>query len=159
MHDIKKILVVSTSMSISQKSIHYGMALARQLGADLFVHHSTYNPFIVEGWGLPMPSLGALREECRASQEEARAELNRMIEQEKVSGTKISVTVTEEPLAKMALRTVEQEKIDLMVLSAYGESRIEHLFFGSDVHDIVRRLPCSVLLVKELRPWEEADQH
>ena len=43
---------------------------------------------------------------------------------------------------------VEEEKIDLLVMAAYEENRLEHFLFGHCNEGIVRRLPCSTLLVK-----------
>src|SRR5664279_2658229 len=83
MHDIKKILVVTTSTSKSKKAIHYGVSLAKQYGATLYVYHSDYDPFDLEGWGLPIPSLKALRENYLSTLEADRAVLNNIIEKEK----------------------------------------------------------------------------
>jgi len=44
---------------------------------------------------------------------------------------------------------VEEEKIDLLLMPAHEESRLEHFLFGRINAAIIRRLPCSVLLVKQ----------
>jgi nucleotide-binding universal stress UspA family protein len=43
---------------------------------------------------------------------------------------------------------VEDEKIDLIVMLAYEEGRLEHLFLGRDNDKLIRKMPCSILLVK-----------
>ena len=48
-------------------------------------------------------------------------------------------------------KVVEEEKIDLLLMPAHEESRLEHFLFGRINDAIIRRLPCSVLLVKEER--------
>jgi nucleotide-binding universal stress UspA family protein len=44
---------------------------------------------------------------------------------------------------------VSEEKIDLIVMLAHEEGRIEHALFGGENDAIIRRMPCSILLVKK----------
>ena len=46
-------------------------------------------------------------------------------------------------------KVVEEEKIDLLLMPAHEENRLEHFLFGRINEAIIRRLPCSVLLVKQ----------
>ena len=57
MHDIKRILVVSRSTRHCRKAVHYGISLAKQHNAKLYVMHVIHDPFSLEGWNLPIPSL------------------------------------------------------------------------------------------------------
>jgi universal stress protein A len=155
MKDISRILVVSTSTSTCKKAIHYGVTLAKQLEAKLYVYHSDYDPFDLEGWGLPIPSLKALRENYLNALETDRLVLNRMIEHEKSPGMEVSVSVTDRPITTEVPRIVHDEKIDLLIMVAFEEGRLEHFLFSASTHEIVRKMPCSVLLVKEHRGWEE----
>jgi hypothetical protein len=64
MEDVKRILVVSRDTQYDRKAVHYGFSLARQYGAKLYVMHAVHNPFSLQGWNLPIPSLvkeGAVR--------------------------------------------------------------------------------------------------
>jgi nucleotide-binding universal stress UspA family protein len=47
------------------------------------------------------------------------------------------------------LQVVEQNKIDLLIIIAYSEGRLEHFLFGRTNEDLLRKLPCSVLFVKK----------
>lgn len=47
------------------------------------------------------------------------------------------------------LKTVKEEKIDLLILLAHEEGHLEHFLFGRSNEDIIRQMPCSVLLVKK----------
>ena len=154
MHDIKKILVVSTSTSTCRKAIHQGVSLAKMLGAKLFVLHSDYDPFDLEGWGLPIPSLQALRENYLGALEADRAMLNKIIETEKFPEGKVSVFVTDKPIVKEVPRVVQEEKIDLIVMTAFEEGKLEHFLFSASTHEILRTMPASILLVKERHEWE-----
>jgi universal stress protein A len=50
---------------------------------------------------------------------------------------------------KKIFETVEKEKIDLLVMLSYQQWRLEHWLFGRGIDEIVRRMPCSVLLVEK----------
>ena len=155
MQDIKKILVVTTSTSKSKKAIHYGVSLAKQYGASLHVYHSDYDPFDLEGWGLPIPSLKALRENYLGALETDRKVLNSIIEKEKTSDMKVTVLVTQHPIATEVPRIVEEEKIDLLIMVAFEEGRLEHFLFSASSHEIIRKMPCNILLVNEPHSWDE----
>jgi universal stress protein A len=154
MHDIKRILVVSTSTSTCKKAIHYGVSLAKQYGAKLYIFHSEYDPFDLEGWGLPIPSLKALRENYLGALETDRLVLNKLIEQEKTPEMEVTVSVTDKPIVKEVPRMVQEEKIDLLIMVAFEEGRLEHFLFSASTHEIIRKMPCSVMLVKEQHTWE-----
>ena len=46
---------------------------------------------------------------------------------------------------KEIIRTVREEKIDLIVLLAQEEGRLEHILFGGQNDELIRKLPCSIL--------------
>jgi nucleotide-binding universal stress UspA family protein len=46
-------------------------------------------------------------------------------------------------------KVVEEEKIDLIVMLAHEEGRLEHFLFGRTNDAILRQLPASILLVKK----------
>lgn len=155
MHDIRKILVVSTSTSTCEHAVHDGVALAKQLGAKLYVYHSDYDPFDLEGWGLPIPSLQTVRESYMATLEEDRAKLNKIVEAEKPAGMDVQIVVSDKPIVKEITRIVDEEGIDLLIMAAFEEGRLEHFLLSSSIHEIIRTMPCSIMLVKERREWEE----
>lgn len=154
MQDVKKIMVVSTSTSTCKKGIHYGVMLAKTLGAKLYVFHSEYDPFDLEGWGLPIPSLKALREDYLNALQNDRRVLDSMVEQEASPGMEVSITVSDEPLVAEVEKMIKKEKIDLMIMVSYEEGRLEHYLFNGSMHELVRKMPCSVMLVKERHTWE-----
>ena len=82
-------------------------------------------------------------------QEEAKSDLDTMIEAERAKGRAITVGVREGNAAKEAFKFVNEEMIDLLVMGAYEEDRVAHFFFGRTVEKITRKMPCSVMLVKE----------
>lgn len=47
------------------------------------------------------------------------------------------------------LKTIAEEKIDLLVMLAHEEGRLEDLFFNRSNDELVRKMPCSIMLVKK----------
>lgn len=40
-------------------------------------------------------------------------------------------------------------KDHLLIMLAHEEGRIEHFLFGRDNEDLIRKMPCSIMLVKK----------
>jgi universal stress protein A len=144
MEDIKKILVVSQSTKESKKVVHYGFSLSRKYNALLYVLHVVHDPITVQGWNLPSLAL----EEYRQKISEAKEELHDIINTEKENGLHVIELIREGKPAAEILRVVEDEKIDLIIMLAHQEGRLEHFFFGRTNEEIIRSMPCSVLLVR-----------
>lgn len=148
MEDIKRILVLSRSTKDCKKAVHYGISLARKYGAQLSILHVVHDLFFLRGSSLPIPLLRSFEEEYQAMLREARNDLDVMIQKEKVGGMAIKEMIKDaEPIHEI-VKTVETEKIDLLIMAAHDEGRIEHIIYGRVNHQIVRRMPCSVFLVK-----------
>jgi len=149
MEDIKRILVVTKSTKHCQKAVHYGISLAKKYEADLIILHVIHNPFGLEGWNIPIPSLPTLETEYRKMFDDAKADLDKMIESEKAKGMPIKELIIEGHPRKSIFEVVEQENIDLIVMLAYQQWRLEHWLFGHGLDEIIRKMPCSVLLVQK----------
>jgi len=149
MDDINRILVVAKSTKYCHKALHYGFSIARKYGADIVILHVIHNPFGLQGWNLPMAFLPSLKEEYDKMFKDAKADLDRMIKAEKATGLPIKEFIIEGDPAKKIFEVVEEEKIDLIVMTAYEQWRVEHWLFGRELDEIVRKMPCSVLLVQK----------
>jgi len=148
MEDVKRILVISRSTEDCKKAVHYGIALARTCGAQLSVLHTMYDPFGLRGGVLYIPYLKGLEDEYRAMVQKVKSDLAAIIQKERAEGMAIKeMTEDVEPVHEI-VKIVETEKIDLLIMAAHNETRIEHIVYGRINHEIVRRLPCSVFLVK-----------
>ena len=146
MEDVKRIMVVSRDTKYCRKAVKYGVALSRIYGAELYVIHVVHDPFIFGGWNLPMPSL---EEEYQKVLNEARKELHSVIDSEKKKGMTIKELIKEGDPTEVLLKAVKEEDIDLLIMLAHEEGHLEHFLFGRSNEDIVRKMPCSVLLVKK----------
>jgi nucleotide-binding universal stress UspA family protein len=148
MEDIKRILVMSRSTKDCKKAVHYGISLARTYGAQLSILHVLYDPFGLKGGVLYIPHLQGLEEEYRAMVQKVKSDLAMMLQKERAGGMAIKEMVKDAEPVHDIVKIVEAENIDLLVMAAHNETRIEHIIYGRINHEIVRRLPCSVFLVK-----------
>ena len=146
MNDIRRIMVVATDIKHSRETVHSGVSLAMKYDAELVVLHVEHDPFGVDGWNLPFLSVD---EEYKALLKEAKKNLEKVIQVESGSGLQVKEVIREgEPIGAIR-KVVEEEKIDLLILPAHEESRLEHFLFGRINEAIIRRLPCSILLLKQ----------
>ena len=44
---------------------------------------------------------------------------------------------------------VTDENIDLIIMLAHEQGRLEHFLFGRSNEEIIRKMPCSILMVKK----------
>jgi len=146
MEAVRKILVVSRMSPHCKKAIHYGVSLARKYEAELFVIHVIHNPFGLKGWSLPTISL---EEEYKKILKDAKKELDRIIGVEQTAGMSIIELIKEGDPTEEILKTVRDEKIDLLIMLAHEEGRLEHLVFGRSNEDLIRKMPCSIMLVRK----------
>lgn len=144
MNDIKRILVVSKSTKNCKKALHYGISLAKQQNSRLYVLHVIHDPFGLEGWNLPIPSL---KQEYENLVKRTREDIDRIIKAEKADGLEITEWVREGKPVEEVIATVKEEKIDLIIISAHEEGRLEHYLFGRTVEELTRKMPCSIFLV------------
>jgi nucleotide-binding universal stress UspA family protein len=145
MKTFNNILVVSRSTQHCIKVLRTGIALARKFDARLHVLHIIHDPFNLNGWNLPIPSL---EEEYKTMVANSRNELNRIIEMERAEGLVINEWVKDgDPVAAIA-QAVESEQVDLILMLAHREGRLEHFLFGKTNDAIIRRLPASLMLVR-----------
>lgn len=90
----------------------------------------------------------SLIEERKRELEREKQELNRIINTERKKGMTIREFVKEGDPVEEILKTIEDEKIDLVVLRAQEEGRIERFLVAGSNDAIIRKMPCSIFLVK-----------
>ena len=145
MEDIRRILAVSWMTQYCQRTIHYAVSLAAKYGAELSVIH-VIDTLWLQGWNLPTMS----QEEARGKEmERIQAELDNIIGSETKEGVKIKKIIKEGDPIEEIMKVIEEEKIDLVIMRTHEEGRIERLLVGGSNDALIRKMPCSVLLVKK----------
>jgi nucleotide-binding universal stress UspA family protein len=127
MEDIKKILAVSWITQSCQRTVRTAVSLATKYGAELSVIH-VIDTFGIQGWNLPMKMYEAERQK---GMEKAKADLDSIINREKKSGLKTKTIIKEGDPVEEIIKFINKEKIDLVVLRANEESRLEQFLVGS----------------------------
>jgi len=141
--DIRRILAVSWMTQYCQRTVHYAVSLAAKYNTELFVIH-VVDTLWSQGWNLPTMS----QEESRAKEmERIQSELDNIIGKEKKGDVKIKKIIKEGDPVEEIMKVIEEEKIDLVILRAHEESRIERFLVGGSNDAIIRKMPCSVFLV------------
>lgn len=153
MSEFKRILVVVALIQSGRIAIRNGVSLAQKYRAELFVLHSIYNPFGPKEWGRGTRELA---DEYEKSIVDTKRKLTNLVNAEKTKGMSIKVMVREgEPTGEI-LKAIEEENIDLLVMLAHEEGRLEDLLFNRSTDELVRKMPCSIMLVKK-EPGEVVD--
>lgn len=152
MENFKRVLVVDRTGEYSRDAVQVGISIAKKYGCELSVLHLISSPVSatsMAGAALNAPS--AIPDDSRNyvnSQEQSREELDRIIRAEIGAGLPIKVLIREGKAVDEIMQLVQEERIDLMVLLAHEEGRLEHMLFGRENDALLRRMPCSILLMK-----------
>ena len=148
MEKIKHILVVSRLSQYCREAVGIGISLAKKYDSQLSVLHLVSNPVSMEALNAPLPFPDGRHKSYASIQEEVREELDKILKEEISAGLPIKILIKEGRPIDEIVQTVKEEGIDLLVLLAHEEGRLEHLLFGRDNDAVIRRMPCSILMVK-----------
>jgi universal stress protein A len=140
MENIKRILVVSRDTKYCRTAVHYGFALSRKFGAKLYVLHVMEDSIGLEGFSVGEYEKNILK---------TRKALTATIAAENDKGLNVKELVKEGKPATEIFQVVKEEQIDLIILLAHEEGHLEHFFFGRSNDEIIRKMPCSILMVKK----------
>ena len=149
MENIKRILVVSRDTKYCKTAVRYGVSISNKFGADLSVLHVIDDSIGLEGFqvGKYQKDLLKIKEDLTAT-----------ITAENDKGLNVKEFVKEGNPATEILQVVNDEHIDLVILLAHEEGYLEHFLFGRCNDEIIRKMPCSILMVKkEPGPAKNAD--
>jgi nucleotide-binding universal stress UspA family protein len=141
---VRRILVVSRTTTFCRQALHYGVSLAKKYGASLYVIHVVHNPFGLEGWTLP-----PIEQDYSILLRKSREDIDAAINAEREKGMEIREIIREGDPTEVILNVVKKEDIDLIVMLAHEEGLLEHFLFGLSNEAIIRKMPCSIFLVKK----------
>lgn len=144
MDKIKRILVVSRMSSYCEEAIRFGMSLAQRFEAHLSVIHVLYHPF--SHMNMPIMSID---EEHRKDLRKVQVALDEIIEKERRKGIPIETIVVEGEPIQLIEQAIAEGHIDLVVLHAHADTYWEHFIYGYSNEEIVKKIRCSVLVVKD----------
>ena len=147
MKNITNILVISRMNSYGLGAIQYGVSLARMYDAKLLVLHLVSNA--VNMMAVHVPDIFPEQYvNYMYLQQDAKVLLENVIKQETSEGFPIKELISDLDSIEEIVRVVGEEKIDLIIMHAHQEGLLEHALFGGENDAVIRRMPCSILLVK-----------
>jgi universal stress protein A len=149
MHEIKRILVATRIIKYCENALHFGISLSKECGATLYVLHVMDDPFRrSQGWNLSVPTF--ISEEAYEKRvNKTRKYLEAIVNAENLNGIKIVELIRKGEPANILLQVSKEEHIDLIIMPVHEEGRLEHFLFGYGNEKIIRKLPCSIVLVKK----------
>ena len=80
--------------------------------------------------------------------ERIKSELDDIIGSEIKGDMKIKTIIKEGDPVEEILKFIEEKKTDLVIMRAHEEGRIERMLVGGSNDAIIRKMPCSIFLVK-----------
>ena len=138
----KKILIPTDGSEQAKKAAKHAKWIAKSGNSDILVLNvyetSSLNPIRSRELKKDMKKLWI---------EDARKNLEEVLKILNGSNLKINSQVKEGRPAETILETINDEKIDLVVMGSSGKNAIDRIFIGSVAEKVVRSAPTSVMIV------------
>ncbi len=138
---LRRIMCTTDFSECSRFTIPYGVALAREFGAMLYVCHVVDLPAVAV-YGETIGDSGLDRQNMMAQAEESIGELMREYSIEWAS------LVVDGRAANKIETLAAEEEVDLVISATHGRSGLKRLVLGSVTERLMRRLHCPLLVVR-----------
>ncbi len=146
----QRILIATDGSELAAKGIQHGLALARQLGAEV-VAVTVSEPIITGyddalGWG----GANSLSSDYRKAQDDtAERILAQVTEQAAAMGVPVTgVHVRDRYAAEGIVETAQEQGCDLTVMTSHGRRGIGRLLLGSQTQEVLTHSQIPVLVVR-----------
>lgn len=142
---MKKILVPIDYSATAKNAANYAIELAKQIKAEITLLHIFDMPIAVTDTPMALIPYGDL--------EKINSEMIKKYEKELT--TKYGNDITISSIVKMGFvfdeikNTVEEKKIDLVVMGITGAGKLSELLIGSNATRVVKKLNCPTIVVPE----------
>ena len=144
--DIERILVSVDENIEGNIALHYGINLARVLGAKVEVIHVVEDALVYAGWGAIVTKT---KEEVDRQLHRMDTEISKYREKWKMD---IGVKICEGTSASAEiLRELHEEEYDLLVVGSHGASAVMEFLLGGISSQIVHHTKKPVVVVKKMR--------
>ena len=139
----KKILVPLDGSELAEKVLPYAIQLTARFQAETVLLH-------VFAAGEPQ-SLGMSKAYIEHTAEKVREQLQGIVPKSKLSAGKVPILIKSEVItgdvASSILKSAEESKIDLIIMSKHGHSGIGHWLMGSIAHKVFSVSSIPVLII------------
>jgi len=142
---LKRILCATDFSDFSNHAIPYGIALAREFKAKLYVSHV----IDLSSAAIYGEAVFALEEQQSRMTTYAHKEMTRLMGQESLDWEPL-ITVGN-PANEIA-RLAADKQVDLAIAASHGRSGLKRLILGSVTERLMRTLPCPLWVVRSPEP-------
>ena len=142
---LKNILVPLDFSEFSLKALRYAVPFAHQFGATLTLLHVVELP----AYSSELPYPPALPLEDHDTVVRQLEEIRRKEIPEDVN---VHTTVRHNFVFEAILEVAREIPADLIVTTTHGRTGLMHMLMGSTAENVVRKAPCSVLVVRNPEP-------
>jgi nucleotide-binding universal stress UspA family protein len=141
---IHTILVPVDFSGCSRGGLQYAIGLANEFGARIILLHATYLGYIYSSEGTAIYDVPALQ---KAARKDAERQMRQLVRSVNFGGVKFETTFTDGSPVLDICTFAKDRNVDLIITSTHGLTGLEHILIGSIAEQVVRRAPCSVLVV------------
>jgi nucleotide-binding universal stress UspA family protein len=141
----RKILVALDGSALAERALPPALLLAEKMAASLtLLRVVTAPPASLE--------LGLEEKLCRSRRAEAAAYLEAVGAKAQPAAVEITTAVLSGGAAKSIVHYAEAQRVDLIVLCSHGRSGLGRWVLGSVTSRVLRKAPCSVLVIRANAP-------
>lgn len=137
----KNILCATDFSDFSNHAIPYGIALAREFKARLFLCHV----IDLSSAAIYGEAVLALEEQQKRMTKHAQEEMTRLMSRESIDWEPL---ITVGNAAHEVARVAAERKIDITITASHGRAGLKRLILGSVTERLMRTLPCPLLVVR-----------
>ncbi len=148
MVEIKKILFPVDLTDNSTKILPYVLSMAEKFDSQIYLVHVVED---IARWGIlhmPHPSIKTYQQEAQEGAEKA---MDKLCQKDLQSCPNFKRLILRGDPATEILRTIESEKIDMVIMGTHGRKGLEHTLFGSVAENVVKKSPVPVTVVNPHR--------
>jgi nucleotide-binding universal stress UspA family protein len=145
---MKRLLVPCDFSSQSGEALQFAIHLAAKVSGDVVVLHVINLPILFDptfGGGLPMVHDPAI---YAGLEHEAKQEFKKLLKDIDDQSVNIDFMVMEGEVISTIENTIEQNKIDLVVMGTAGATGLRETFIGSNTEKVVRHSSVPVLTIR-----------
>ena len=136
---IRSILFATDFSTISDRALKYALAIAKAVKSRLFVVHALP--------AAPPPSSDFGVREFDSHRREIADHLRVLKNSGALKEVECSVILEHGGVWEVLAKTIEQKKVDLIVIGTHGRGGLTKLILGSTAEEVFRVAPCPVLTV------------
>ena len=141
---IKTILAPVDFSSCSREGLRYAIAVANEFEAKIILLHATYLGYIYSSEGTAIYDIPGLQ---KAALKNAERKMRDLVRSVNFGAVKFEMAFTEGSPAVDICCFAKDHNLDLVITSTHGFTGMKHVLIGSIAEQVVRRAPCSVLVV------------